>query len=82
MTRVKVLCFAQLKDHFGCSEFSLELEAGAVAADVLQALRLRNPAIEPLLAVCRLAVNGEYAAGERALKSGDEVVVIPPVSGG
>jgi molybdopterin synthase sulfur carrier subunit len=38
--------------------------------------------MEPLLEVSRLAVNCEYVSADSELHDGDEVVVIPPVSGG
>ena len=79
---VRVLCFAQLRDHVGEPELLMPLRLGATGQDVLDALRTRHPAIGPLLSVCRLAVNCEYVAPEAALRAGDEVVVVPPVSGG
>ena len=79
---VTVLCFAQLRDHLGASEFTVSLPAEATGRELLDALRQRNPRIGPLLDVSRLAVNQEYAAAHVRLQDGDEVVVIPPVSGG
>jgi molybdopterin converting factor subunit 1 len=79
---VKVLCFAQLRDHIGESETSVPLPNGATSRDLLQSLKIRHPRVEPLLAVSRLAVNCEYVSGDVELHDGDEVVVIPPVSGG
>lgn len=79
---VRVLLFAQLRDRFGADELSVSLPRGATGRDLLQRLIRQRPAVEGLLAVSRLAVNCDYAAGERVLEDGDEVVVIPPVSGG
>jgi molybdopterin converting factor subunit 1 len=79
---VKVLCFAQLRDHIGESELAVPLPHGARSGDLLRVLKDRHPHVEPLLAVSRLAVNCEYVSGEVELHDGDEVVVIPPVSGG
>jgi molybdopterin converting factor subunit 1 len=79
---VRVLCFAQLRDHIGEPELSMPLPQGTTGQDLLDALRLRHPAIGPLLRVCRLAVNCEYVPAETTLHADDEVVVIPPVSGG
>ena len=42
----------------------------------------RHPTVEDLLSVSRLAVNGDYVSWETRLEEGDEIVVIPPVSGG
>jgi molybdopterin converting factor small subunit len=54
---------------------------GATAADALSALRSR-PGGERLPPAPLLAVNLAYAAPSRALASGDELAVIPPVAGG
>ena len=79
---VKVLCFAQLRDQFGASEFTVSLPSNATGRELLDALRGRSPRIGPLLDVSRLAVNQEYVAANVRLQDGDEVVVISPVSGG
>ena len=72
---VTVKLFAGLRERAGWSE--RELEGVARVADVWPALEL---GAEPdgLL----YAVNKEYAPRERELGDGDEVAVIPPVSGG
>jgi molybdopterin converting factor subunit 1 len=79
---VTVLCFAQLRDRIGEPEASVPLPPGATSRDLLRWLKDRHPRAEPLLAVSRLAVNCEYVSGDVELHDGDEVVVIPPVSGG
>lgn len=79
---VRVLCFAQLRDRLGGSEFACALPVGATGRDLMRILAERNPAIGPLLDVSRLAVNAEYVQIDAALHDGDEVAVIPPVSGG
>ena len=71
---VKVRLFAGLRERAGWSE--REVEASTVAA-VWPALGLGD---EP--AGLLYAVNKEYAARDRALVDGDEVALIPPVSGG
>jgi len=75
--RVTVRLFAGLREQAGTGERELELPGGARLADVWPALGL---GAEPpgLL----YAVNREYAAAGRELSEGDEVAVIPPVSGG
>ena len=79
---VKVLCFAQLRDRIGDSETAVPLPNRASSGDLLRVLKERHQQVEPLLAVSRLAVNCEYVSGDVELHDGDEVVVIPPVSGG
>jgi molybdopterin synthase catalytic subunit/molybdopterin converting factor small subunit len=76
--RVTVRLFAGLRELAGTGRRELELADGAVVGDVWAALGL--PGAEPggLL----YAVNREYAEAGRALADGDEVGLIPPVSGG
>jgi MoaE-MoaD fusion protein len=75
--RVVVRLFAGVRERAGTRERTLELPDGARAADVWERLDLCN---EPpgLL----YAVNRAYADADQALVDGDEVALIPPVSGG
>ena len=75
--KVSVRLFAGLRERAGTAERQLELPAGARAADVWPALGLGEEP-EGLL----YAVNREYAKRDHDLAEGDEVAVIPPVSGG
>ena len=80
---VTVRLFAMLRERAGRDAFELELADGATVADALEALRDRDGLGDmldrmPVLA----AVNREYAASERTLAPGDELALIPPVSGG
>jgi len=79
---VNVLLFAQLRDGFGGDELAASLPSGATGAELLEWLSQRNPKLAGLLQVSRLAVNCEYVPLEHVLQDADEVVVIPPVSGG
>ena len=74
---VTVRLFAGLRERAGASSRPLELVDGAVVADVWPALGLGD---EPpgLL----FAVNRAYAGRDAPLADGDEVALIPPVSGG
>ncbi len=75
--KVVVRLFAGLRERAGSGERSVELAEGARVADVWPALGLGT---EPdgLL----YAVNKSYAAREAEVRDGDEVALIPPVSGG
>lgn len=79
---ITVRYFAALRERAGRSSEHLALPAGATAADALAALAARHPALGPGLAQARCAVNQEYAAPDTALHDGDELALIPPVSGG
>lgn len=81
MITIRMLTFAQLRDKLG-SEASLSFSQGVTTYDFMEKLCLENAAIEPLLRHCRLALNCEYVTEVTQLKDGDEIAVIPPVSGG
>jgi MoaE-MoaD fusion protein len=72
-----VRLFAGLRERAGVSERELDLPAGSRLADVWAPLGLGDEP-EGLL----YAVNKDYATGDRLLADGDEVALIPPVSGG
>jgi molybdopterin converting factor small subunit len=56
---------------------------GATVAEVLDAASRRyGQAFDDVLATCRIWVNGEPAAPTTAVSAGDEIAVLPPVSGG
>jgi MoaE-MoaD fusion protein len=75
--RIVVKLFAGLRERAGSGERELELPEGARVTDVWTPLGLGEEP-EGLL----YAVNKEYAPAERRLSEGDEVALIPPVSGG
>jgi molybdopterin synthase sulfur carrier subunit len=75
------LLFASYAEAVGTPEITLELPAGATAADALQAIRSRAGA-DKLPPKPLLAVNLRYVTGESELREGDEVAIIPPVAGG
>ena len=74
---VTVRLFAVLRERAGAREVTLELPDGARVVDALAAL---GEVAEGLPLV--MAVNREYAPGDRVLDPGDELALIPPVSGG
>ncbi len=80
--KVRVKFFALYRELVGVRETELELPDGATALDVWQRFATASPQLAPNLPHTRFAVNGEYVQPTTVLKSGDEVVFIPPVSGG
>ena len=78
--RVRVLFFGVLRDVVGAPERALEVAAGATAGEVLEICRAgAEGGVWRSLAV---AVNQEYVGRDRVLGEGDEVALLPPVSGG
>jgi molybdopterin synthase sulfur carrier subunit len=80
--RVRVRLFASLREAAGEGEVDLELPAGATAEDAWDALARRHPALAARRARLTAAVNRRYVAFAETLQPGDEVVFVPPVSGG
>jgi len=74
---VKVRLFAMLRERAGAGEVSLELADGASVRDALDRLGDLADGL-PLV----MAVNREYAPEDQVLAPGDELALIPPVSGG
>jgi len=80
--QVKVLFFGQLKEIVGQGEQLLELPAGACLSDLITHYRRRYPRLEDFLSSLAISLNQEYAQLSAQLQPGDEVALLPPVSGG
>jgi sulfur-carrier protein len=80
--RVRVRLFASLREAAGCSEVALQLEPGATAEGAWRHLVEQYPALASRRASLNASVNRRYASFDAGLSDGDEVVFIPPVSGG
>ncbi len=79
---MRVLFFAQLKDVTGCDAVELA-SPSAMDRDQLWTLLLEKfPGLGAHRPNVRLARNWEYADAETCFGNGDEVALIPPVSGG
>src|SRR5688572_26423141 len=75
--QVRIRLFAGLRERAGTGARTLDLADGATLGDVWPALELGDEPTGLLY-----AVNKRYAEGDAALAEGDEVALIPPVSGG
>jgi len=82
--RVQVIPFGVLKDWLGSQAARVELPDGATVAVLLERLRTTLPAGAPaeILGSIAVSVNAEYAQAAHILHDGDEVGLLPPVSGG
>jgi MoaE-MoaD fusion protein len=75
MPQIDVRLFAHLRERAGASRVTVELPEGATVADVLAVMQVAPRE-------CVAAVNREYASPETPVGAGDEVALVPPVSGG
>jgi molybdopterin converting factor subunit 1 len=80
--RVNVLYFAVLKDVFKRDGEELELPEGTTVSGLLEMLKGREASGRKAWDAIAVAVNREYARAETVLREGDEVALLPPVSGG
>lgn len=79
---VRVLFFGALKDLLALQGASVELPEGATVEQLLQRCLAEVPEAPKFAGALAVAVNREYAASTRVLAEGDEVALLPPVSGG
>jgi molybdopterin synthase catalytic subunit len=84
MMQIRVLPFGVLKDWLGSSAATVELPEGATVAELLERLSAGQAAPQPaqLLRGIAVSVNDEFASAAQVLRAGDEVGLLPPVSGG
>ncbi len=80
--KVRLKFFGQLKDLTKKDGAELQLKADTTVGDLVWILGGRFPNIREHLKVVSFAVNSEYAPKETVLQDGDEVGVLPPISGG
>ena len=79
---IRVKLFATLREHAGTGEVTLHLEPGSSVADAAAAVAKQFPAVARHLPRVAYAVNESYAKPDAPLHEGDELALIPPVSGG
>lgn len=82
MPLVTLLYFASTSELAGTSREQRTVPDGTTAGTLKDWMAHEHPALKPALASCRIAVNREFALPAHALADGDEVALIPPVSGG
>ena len=79
---IEVLLFGAAADRAGTRKAQLEVEESTTLAEVWPLLADRYPELSSMRDTLAFAVNGEYARMDGRVGPGDEVAVLPPVSGG
>ncbi len=79
--KLRILYFAVVRERLGRGEEIFEF-SGATVDELLAQLIAKNPALAGLRAALKIAVNQEFVGGDEKLRDGDEVALLPPVSGG
>jgi len=80
--QVRVLFFGMLKDLAGRGSDCLSLPEGSTLGDVLSLYQGRIPGLKNFSTAIAMSLNQEYAGADAKLHAGDEIGLLPPVSGG
>ena len=80
--RVNVLYFGTLKDLFASERDPIELPEGATVEALLSLLRAQTSKQSDVWRTLAVAVNRDYSGPSTVLHEGDEIALLPPVSGG
>ncbi len=78
---IDIILYGIARDIIGATSYSMKIGEGSTVDELLNNLKNEFPKLS-LLTSLLIAVNDEYATMEYVIKENDEVVIIPPVSGG
>ena len=78
---ITVLAFGIVREIFSSNSIQIELPEGSTTATLKTLLDSQYPALQQL-ATYMIAVNNEYSPENKIIHEGDEIAIIPPVSGG
>jgi len=79
---ITVKLFAAYQEAYGLPELALEVPPGSTVTDVRDRLIADHPELAQWRDLTRFGINLQFVEADTVLQSGDEVVLIPPVSGG
>lgn len=82
LIKITVLYFASVKDITGMKMETIELSPDTSIKKLLAKISLNYPRINNILNVVQISVNYKVMDMNTILKDGDEVALLPPVSGG
>lgn len=82
MVTVTVKLFAAYQDALGQSELTLAVPSGTTVEQVGDRIRSTHPGLSALAGITRYGINLAFVEPATPVQEGDEVVLIPPVSGG
>jgi molybdopterin synthase catalytic subunit len=80
--RIRVKLFAAAREMVGEREVAIELKEGTTVGDLMEGVFSRYPGLKAMAGSLVFSVNRELAERSVGLQDGDEVGIIPPVSGG
>ncbi len=82
MISITLKLFAVYQDVLGCSDMTMELPTGTTIGEVCDRICNQHPELKKWQDLTRFAINLQFVEPDTTLSNGDEVVLIPPVSGG
>jgi molybdopterin converting factor subunit 1 len=80
--KIKVKFFAILRERAGTGEVIQEIKEGCTVRELWETLQKEYPKLASPGVRLLYAVNQDYVSGDHVLRERDEVVFVPPVSGG
>lgn len=80
--KIKIILFASAREIVGKEKLEMEFKEGARVSDCKASLLKAFPSIGRIIDKCSYAVNTDIKSDDYILNEGDEVAVLPPVSGG
>jgi molybdopterin converting factor subunit 1 len=80
--QITVKLFALMREKAGTDTITLEVPVGTAVTQAIATLVCQYPTLEPYIANTRFALQMDFVNPETTLAEGDELVLIPPVSGG
>lgn len=80
--RITVKLFALMREKAGTDIIHLELPEHTDITQALTVLQCQHPSLAPYLDNARFALQMEFVSPETTLQAGDELALVPPVSGG
>ena len=80
--KITILYFARVKDLVGLESEIIDLSCGNTVESLLTNVSLIHPKIKDMLNIIQVAINYKIVNKNTLLRNGDEVALLPPVSGG
>ena len=80
--KLTILSFASIKEIVGSGTIELDMKDGAIISDLYEKLSADYPEVARFGNSLKFAVNEEFVDSDKTLNEGDEVALLPPVSGG
>ena len=80
--KVRIKFFAILRERVGSGDITKEIREGSTIGELWEGLKKEYPKLAPVEMRLLYAVNQNYVSADHVLKEKDEVVFVPPVSGG